>query len=139
MNRLILIVALALTLGGCAGKMPAWLISAEQKAADLYAKIKVAAPLVEGEIDNAVAAVCGEMPAINDAVKAIEAAFPTAGPKTQAAVAVADRSLAIVGASCTAWAASPATAGNVSFFLRLYTAYTSGKRAVTAAQAAGGA
>lgn len=136
--RIVTIVILALSLAGCAGTVPPWLQDAEQKAAAVVAKIKAAAPVVQGEIDTAIGAICGHLPEVKSGVDVLAQGFVNPGPKTQRFIAVADNSIAVAMGACASWAAAPSTSGSVSFFLRLYNAYVTGKRAYADAKAAGG-
>ena len=136
MHRIIIAVTLALSLGGCAGTVQ-FLQDAEQRAAAVVAKIKAAAPIVEGEIDTAIGAICSHLPEIKSGVDTLASGFVSPGPRTRLFIQTADKSLGIALAGCTAWAATPGS-GNVSFFLRLFGAYSTGKRAYMDAQAAGG-
>lgn len=137
MKKYICITALTL-LTGCAGTIPPWLQDAETRAAAIVTKIKTAVPLIEGEIDSGIAAVCSKIPDINNTVATLINELPNPGPKTKMYIQLADTSLETALAACTAWAAAPSTSGSVSFFLRLYNAYASGKSAMLKAQAAGG-
>lgn len=137
MIRRIAIAVLALSLGGCAGTIQ-FLQDAEQRASAVVAKIRAAAPVVEGEIDSAIGAICGHIPEIKSGVDVLAQSFTNPGPKTQRFILVADQSIASAMSACGSWAAAPQSTGSISFFLKLFSAYTAGKRAYADAKAAGG-
>lgn len=144
MKRLLVICALALSLGGCStsniGAFLQNLADVESQALDIVNKVRAGIAVANATVDQTITSVCAAVPQINTGMQNVMAAVPNPGPKTREAIRVTSISLTTASNACSAYLTSPPSAsGRISVLRNLWAAYTEAKRSLAAANAAAGA
>jgi hypothetical protein len=144
MKRLLVICALALSLGGCStanlGAFLQNLADVESQAVDIVTKVRAGVAVASSAVDQTITSVCAAVPQLNTGMQNFMAAVPNPGPKTRDAIRTAGISLGAAQNACTAYlTAPPSASGRVTVLRNLWVAYTAAKQSLAAANAAAGA
>lgn len=135
MNRALAPLALAIALGGC--NIAAFMQDVRdvgQEARDVIAQLKAGYKIVAADTDKAIVFICGKVPAAEDGMRRVAAAWPSPGPNTMKALVAAQNSLDRSAAACASYTGN----GNPNVLLKLAAAFEAGTAAVIAADKAGG-
>jgi PBP1b-binding outer membrane lipoprotein LpoB len=144
MKRLVLVCALALSLGGCStanlGAFLQNLADVESQAVDIVNKVRAGIAVANATVDQTITSVCAAVPQLNTGMQNFMAAVPNPGPKTKDAIRTASISLTTAANACNAYVTAPPSAsGRVTVLRNLWAAYTAAKQSLAAANAAPGA
>lgn len=143
MKRLLIVCALALSLGGCStANINAFLQNlqdVENQALEVVAQVRAGVKVANDTIDRTINSVCIAVPGLNAAAQNVMAAVPNPGPKTANAIRTARVSIDAASAACTTYiTAPPSASGRVTVLRNLWAAYQAAKGAIRDANAAGG-
>jgi len=144
MKRLAIVLALALSLGGCStanlGAFLQNLADVESQAVETVNKIRAGVAVASAAVDQTITSVCAAVPQLNAGMQNFMAAVPNPGPKTKDAIRTASISLTTASNACSAYLTAPPSAtGRVTVLRNLWAAYTAAKQSLAAANAAAGA
>lgn len=144
MRKVVLALALSLSLAGCAnGNLGAFLQNlsdVEAQAVDIVNKVRAGVAVASATVDQTIISVCAAVPSLNAGMQNFVAAVPNPGPKTRDAIRTAGLSLATASNACSAYVTAPPSAsGRVTVLRNLWAAYNAAKKSLAAANAAAGA
>jgi len=144
MKRILIVCALAFSLGGCStSNIAAFLqnlADVEQQAVEVIGRIKGGIAVANDVVDRTINSVCIAVPQLNAAAANVIAAVPNPGPKTIRAIRTARAGIDASSAACAAYLTSPPSAsGRVTVLRNLWAAYQAAKTAIRDANAAEGA
>lgn len=138
---LILLLPLALSLGGCnIATILASLSDVEAQARDVVGKVRAGVKVASDQVDRTITSVCATaVPGVTLSLQSFAAGMPNPGPRTARAIGIARTSIDTAQRACTEYATTPPSAsGRVAVLRKLHAAYEGAKAALQDANAAAG-